>query len=465
MSYYEPAAAPRGGAWPNAGQPGGWDARGNNNGQTVPFQRQFPPEGTDVSSRPSSARLKTEEPTAFGSQLDEVDRAVDNLVKSGKMFAGRRESMPILPAALPQPRISQMHRNYSAAGPGYEDLMRSQSAANLQNYYATARFAPRQAEQDQMMQAKRRLAAQRERELRNFHQEQQYNRSTLGDISNLGFCIPEPLSDRVTDPAILAEMSNFNTKDRVISPGSMTDEERRELIARQHRALYGERREEEPLGAFDLHSRGSNPPSTAGSVSGGTRGPSPLGAFDPFGYQNGSQEGLIQTPSNEHPVGATNGVSPTRSRTNSVSSPSSKGPYGVHQDFTKTTQSSRTSPSGSPPRLGRVSTTPVTNSGVAPIGTRPISSSQIPPPNGGLQKRSTTPIPSPLGYSNYPGEESYHSPGNSNVAPGSNKPSGNERSASAASNHTTSSQDPSIAWGSKVWGGSKGLGTVASVWG
>lgn len=438
MSYYEPVSAPRGGAWPNAGQPG-WDARGNNNGQTVPFQRQFPPEGTDVSSRPSSARLKTEEPTAFGSQLDEVDRAVDNLVKSGKMFAGRRESMPILPAALPQPRISQMHRNYSAAGPGYEDLMRSQSAANLQNYYATARFAPRQAEQDQMMQAKRRLAAQRERELRNFHQEQQYNRT---------------------------EMSNFNGKDRVISPGSMTDEERRELIARQHRALYGERREEEPLGPFDLHSRGSNPPSTAGSVSGGTRGPSPLGAFDPFGYQNGTQQdGFIQTPSSEHPVGTTNGVSPTRSRTNSVSSPSSKGPYGIHQDFTKTTQSSRTSPSGSPPRLGRVSTTPVTNSGVAPIGTRPISSSQIPPPNGGLQKRSTTPIPSPLGYSNYPGDESYNSPGNSNAAPGGNKPSGNERSASAASNHTTSSQDPSIAWGSKVWGGSKGLGTVASVWG
>ncbi|RVD82605.1 uncharacterized protein DFL_007027 [Arthrobotrys flagrans] len=416
MSYYEPVSAPRGGAWPNAGQPG-WDARGNNNGQTVPFQRQFPPEGTDVSSRPSSARLKTEEPTAFGSQLDEVDRAVDNLVKSGKMFAGRRESMPILPAALPQPRISQMHRNYSAAGPGYEDLMRSQSAANLQNYYATARFAPRQAEQDQMMQAKRRLAAQRERELRNFHQEQQYNRT---------------------------EMSNFNGKDRVISPGSMTDEERRELIARQHRALYGERREEEPLGPFDLHSRGSNPPSTAGSVSGGTRGPSPLGAFDPFGYQNGTQQdGFIQTPSSEHPVGTTNGVSPTRSRTN------------IQPHLSQRI----------PPRLGRVSTTPVTNSGVAPIGTRPISSSQIPPPNGGLQKRSTTPIPSPLGYSNYPGDESYNSPGNSNAAPGGNKPSGNERSASAASNHTTSSQDPSIAWGSKVWGGSKGLGTVASVWG
>lgn len=70
-----------------------------------------------------------------------------------------------------------MHRNYSAAGPAYEEVMRSQSAANLQSYYATQRFAPRPAEMDQMVQAKRRLAAQRERELRNFHQEQQYNRS------------------------------------------------------------------------------------------------------------------------------------------------------------------------------------------------------------------------------------------------------------------------------------------------
>ncbi|KAF3919845.1 hypothetical protein ABW20_dc0110603 [Dactylellina cionopaga] len=449
MSYYEQGPAPAGGAWQNA-RPG-WESRGNNNnsnnnnGGAVPFQRQFPPEATDVSSRPSSARLKNDEPTAFGSQLDEVDRAVDNLVKSGKMFAGRRESMPILPAAVPQPRISQMHRNYSAAGPGYEDLMRSQSAANLQNYYATARFAPRQAEQDQMMQAKRRLAAQRERELRNFHQEQQYNR---------------------TAPA---EMSTFNGKERVISPGGMSEEERRELIARQHRALYGERREDEPLSPFELQSRGSNPPSTAGSVSGGTRGPSPL-AFDPFGYQNGNQQdGMIQTPVSEHPSGGTNGVSPTRSRTNSVSSPSSKGPYSMHQDFNKANQTTRTSassPGGSPPRLGRVSTTPVTNSGVAPIGTRPISSSQIPPPNGGLQKRSTTPIPSPLGYNNYQGDESYNSPNNNNSsAPGANKPSGNERSASAASNHTSSSQDPSnMAWSSKVWGG-KGLGTVASVWG
>lgn len=57
------------------------------------------------------------------------------------------------------------------------DGIRSHSAQNLQGYYANQRFAPRPNEADQMMQAKRRMAAQRERELRNYHQEQQYNRS------------------------------------------------------------------------------------------------------------------------------------------------------------------------------------------------------------------------------------------------------------------------------------------------
>lgn len=58
------------------------------------------------------------------------------------------------------------------------DSMRSQQGNNnLQNFYGNARYPPRSAEGDPMHQAKRRMAAQRERELRNYHQEQQYNRS------------------------------------------------------------------------------------------------------------------------------------------------------------------------------------------------------------------------------------------------------------------------------------------------
>ena len=63
------------------------------------------------------------------------------------------------------------------------DPMRSTSASNLQNFYASQRFQPRHNEAEQMQQAKRRMAAQRERELRNYHQEQQYNRSEFIDSS------------------------------------------------------------------------------------------------------------------------------------------------------------------------------------------------------------------------------------------------------------------------------------------
>lgn len=62
------------------------------------------------------------------------------------------------------------------------DPARSHSGSNLQNFYATARYQPRTNDPDQMQQAKRRMAAQRERELRNYHQEQQYNRSGSSSV-------------------------------------------------------------------------------------------------------------------------------------------------------------------------------------------------------------------------------------------------------------------------------------------
>jgi hypothetical protein len=57
------------------------------------------------------------------------------------------------------------------------DPSRPHSGANLQNFYASQRHQGRHNDAEQMLQAKRRMAAQRERELRNYHQEQQYNRS------------------------------------------------------------------------------------------------------------------------------------------------------------------------------------------------------------------------------------------------------------------------------------------------
>lgn len=121
-------------------------------------------------------------------------------MKSGKWFpgpagaaaggaaAGRRESMPGgAPRAFDytssDPRMGggpSRHQSVSELEGGRP------GSAGLQNFYAGQRFpGGRQSEAEQMLQAKRRMAAQRERELRNYHQEQQYNRSELGKNSRI----------------------------------------------------------------------------------------------------------------------------------------------------------------------------------------------------------------------------------------------------------------------------------------
>lgn len=130
--------------------------------------------------------------------MPEIERARDNLVQSGKPFGGsyRRDSMPMMggPRAFSEfgklpptatsaigsdqcnkdPRMSGMpHRHHSV---GDYEHMRPGSGGSIQSFYASQRHQPRQSEAEQVMQAKRRMAAQRERELRNYHQEQQYNR-------------------------------------------------------------------------------------------------------------------------------------------------------------------------------------------------------------------------------------------------------------------------------------------------
>jgi hypothetical protein len=149
----------------------------------------------------------------------EVERAAENLAKSGKPFGGfspaasapgsRRESMPMMnaPRPYPEPQQQQPQQQQQQQGthtPPQQDRRqtprltdadaryggqqrhhsvseydgaRAHSASNAQGFYQNQRFAPRPNDADQMAQAKRRMAAQRERELRNYHQEQQYHRS------------------------------------------------------------------------------------------------------------------------------------------------------------------------------------------------------------------------------------------------------------------------------------------------
>lgn len=431
MSYYEPGAP----VWPNA-RPG-WDRSG-----ATTFQR---PHASTPAER-YATQIKTED-AAFGSQLDEVDRAMDNLVKSGKMFPQqRRESMPVIaPRTFPvehvEPRMVPVQQLPSPRqfAPQDFDTMRNPPAASLQKFYAAQRFQPRPTEAEQMMQAQRRLAAQRERELRNYHQEQQFNRT------------------------ILAEMSSYG-KDRVMSPGSMTEEERRELIARQRAALYGPESGAHHDDGLNIDENGTPRQMNNGPASvnaGSTRGPSPL-SFDPFAIsnQNGNDSAPIQAHGGDHhQSAATTANSPSRSRTNSASSPSSKSAnFNLfdNQQGQGNNRTSASSPGGSPPRGNQSSRGPncsMVSGGVAPIGTRPSSQSQAQNP-ALTNKRSTTPLPSPLSY------------GFSSEDPFNGMPK--ERSSSAASNqsgaNTNGQEPPNIPnWGSKVWGG-KGLGSVTSVW-
>lgn len=261
-------------------------------------------------------------------------------------------------------------------------------------------------------------------------------------------------------------MSSQNKSDRAISPNTMNEEDRRELIARQHRALYGT-----DSGALFESTRSSEETQTprpsdqsagaSGTATGG-RGASPR-TFDPYAMGQGqAQANIVETASqvvaNEHAQQNTStGPSPRpqqqRSRTNSNSSPASN-----NQNFTlfesAAQQSSRTStssPGDSSPHQGKPSAP--TSGGVAPIGTRPAQGQAV---NSILNKRSTTPLPSPLSYGFAPNESL-----------STNNNNGNERSTSAASNPSSGAKESGLAWGnsSGVWGNKNPLGVQASVWG
>ncbi|KAF7585835.1 hypothetical protein BBP40_010043 [Aspergillus hancockii] len=249
-----------------------------------------------------------------------------------------------------------------------------------------------------------------------------------------------------------------NKSDRSISPAAMSEESRRDLLARQHRALYGnESPAFFPPGSFaDDQSR---PESQAGGTptsATGVRGASPRGV-DPFGIAQtpvqGSTDGIAQ--------GGASLQSP--SRANSTSSPSSGINPVFEQPITSTSSPRADSPSSrqapSKPIAGPIGA-------MGPIGSRPVQpANTAQATNPALNKRSTTPLPSPLGFGFTSGDTG----------------ASNDRSASSASNPSNPSTSTSagtpgvketsggvgLGWGnsSGVWGSKTGLGVQASVWG
>jgi len=249
---------------------------------------------------------------------------------------------------------------------------------------------------------------------------------------------------------LLAEMS-ANKSDRSVSPAAVSEDSRRELLARQHRALYGNESPTffPPGPLSDEAARTESQP--AGTPSSGARGASPRGV-DPFGLtQSGSAADSasgLQSPS----------------RANSTSSPSS----AINAGFPEQAVTSTSSPGGADSPSSRQasskpSTGPIGSGSIGTIGSRPVGGQPaVPTPNPALNnaKRSTTPLPSPLGFGFTPGEAA----------------AAGERSTSAASNPTVtaSANGPgpkdggvSLGWsnGSGVWGSKSGLGVQASVWG
>lgn len=234
----------------------------------------------------------------------------------------------------------------------------------------------------------------------------------------------------------------------------MSEEGRRELLARQHRALYGnDANNFLPQGGFGEEGNAgresiSNVPTTA---VGGMRGNSPR-TVDPFG--------LGQVAGQQAPVDQANPASSIShadvGRAETATSPvtgAAPGHFGNIDTNVQQSNNTSTSPAGgeSPSRGVSKSTTAPIGSGMGPIGTR--LSQQQPPPSQSINKRSTTPLTSPL----------------NNFGFGSSEPANNnERSGSSNSNPAAAQKDASSgmgAWGtgSGVWGSNK-IGAT-SVWG
>ena len=216
----------------------------------------------------------------------------------------------------------------------------------------------------------------------------------------------------------------------------MSEDERRELIARQHRALYGD--------SASLYNSNNPTSSQDVRVSGAGRGQSPL-AFDPFGMQspNASGESSVQMP----PRGdkdASGGAQEARANQSSPSSNHAPS-FGLFDNAQQASRTSNSSPGGSPPRQG----SKANGSGVAPIGTRPAAN-QGQPAGASLGKRATTPLPSPLSYNSY------------NV----NEQANTNTTTSASLNPSSTVTDKGVGmWNKGPWSNAPSQGVQASVWG
>lgn len=203
----------------------------------------------------------------------------------------------------------------------------------------------------------------------------------------------------------------------------MNEEDRRELIARQHRALYGN-----DSSLYLGEAPSSRPASQDARVAAG-HGAGPV-SFESFKMASGSIEGAL-----------TNSGDVQSHDKSTASPPPNTAQFSMFDNSQQTARPLSSSPNESPPhtgvKIGAVS--------IGPIGSRPQGT--------GLH-RGGPPMPSNYGYSYH------HEKMNAST----------ERSASAASNPASGKNESGhgLGWGSSSgpWGAPKNtLGLQAPVWG
>lgn len=215
----------------------------------------------------------------------------------------------------------------------------------------------------------------------------------------------------------------------------MNEEDRRELIARQHRALYGENSSlyDGPPRPASQDARVLTSPTTG-------HGSSPM-VFDSFGQPSGSTtDGVASVTA---PAGQG-----TRSRSNSATS-KTVNPPGFAMFESAHTRTSNSSPGDG--QAAQQGTAPPAGA-VGAIGTRPS------PAVAGQAKRGTPPVPSPLGQGFGFGVDKVASTTSAerSTPPTSTAPSSGAEKPSSG-----------LGWGasSGPWGSTKNSLGQASVWG
>lgn len=228
-----------------------------------------------------------------------------------------------------------------------------------------------------------------------------------------------------------------------MSPSALSEDGRRDLIARQHRALYGaEGPSYLPNAGITDEGSSRDPAANSQNLTGtGNRGPSPRGV-DHFGMQG--QTGVATDPPMQ-------GVVQDSARDKAASPGGQPAPgFGTFEATTQSTAKASTTPVGEDSsharQLSKSTTAPLAGS-MGPIGSRPAAT-QVPGQQP-LSKRTTSPLPTTVPYGFTASEQ------NNERANSSNSNAGKENAPNTNLGGWGS--------GSGVWGSNK-IGAT-SVWG